>query len=964
MSCLVDVGILEENGELTQIAKEKFIEEVQDILIYGTEAIPENKKPLFTDGVILDPNPNPESLPDLKDPMFEDFQKNWFTRYKEIANTLNVKSNFSLLPAIADPLALAGSAFNTELPPLEFPTGFLPYFAGLIPQKLLIDLGDAGLEEFLSPAGPVKLIKTLISVKAPPIPPIPSIPIITPPIPPVIVVLPSPPITDQEIIDLQAALSIELTQAEPIPQIQLSPELVLSDLAAKQFAPVTAIPKLLADLITKLPSLLMKIGNVKEVMKEICKMVKDSGVGGKIEETSTIEKAANSVLSRKISEMLLVASMSSTIGSAPGSATTSVTQITSGKEKPYKSKPKKASEPVKKKTPAEKAYLYATGYEGSYFSHPNKQFQYISALFYREYSIAEDEDGKYNLWGMPIETIDENDSSNSSIAKDDIISDSNGWQKKLGKSKNSPNGSQNSPNGKTPVFSDDAPDSPFAFKLNDPKDVKILKAAPVTFNNGFTKRVARDAEKQSSCGMFLRACIRAAGCNNFSFLSQYQNGTALSSLLGIGLMRNYRWVPESADDKNPSILGDINAELNAKEGEPSPVAAVLKEIHANWDRTLGALPNTIDEAIRCITINANKNGKQKQPINALINDWGTTVATATGPIVPNIPWLKRYMKDLDKKAIIYGVELEKLALSGKFPKLDQGDAVLLLRTIRENPDKGTEPGSEHILLVAHERLADNFGNHEESKETQIRGLDSPISAIEGGALDDGNLDPKPKIKYNPYYKVEHAALGAWKGEFEYIHPKSQAYAINHRKDGAKQYQWLDPALEAIGVANLTNAPPPLPDAAEIYLEGKVELPNPRPTAILSVIYNRGFTKRGGMLGLENNSGPGFYLGCTSIARTAKSTNEAAFHSGADVGLSPGARKIVAIIKTNNYCNELENKDEGYVAINYMDSHPALGSYDSYVNSISAETLNRIAYDTLDGIFDAKLLSNIPTPQQK
>ena len=130
---------------------------------------------------------------------------------------------------------------------------------------------------------------------------------------------------------------------------------------------------------------------------------------------------------------------------------------------------------------------------------------------------------------------------------------------------------------------------------------------------------------------------------------------------------------------------------------------------------------------------------------------------------------------------------------------------------------------------------------------------------------------------------------------------------------------------------------------------------------MPVNYNRGFTKKGGLPGASNNSGPGFYLGCTSIARTAKSNNKDAYHTGAEVGLHPNARKIVAIIKTNNYCNELENKDEGYVAINYMDSHPALGSYDSYVNSISAETLNRIAYETLGEIFNANLLSNIQTP---
>jgi len=945
MSCLVDVGILEENGELTQIAKEKFIEEVQDILIYGTEAIPENKKPLFTDGEILDPNPNPESLPDLKDPMFEDFQKNWFTRYKEIANTLNVKSNFSLLPAIADPLALAGSAFNAELPPLEFPTGFLPYFAGLIPQKLLIDLGDAGLEEFLSPDGPAKLTKTLISVKAPPVPPIPSIPIVTPPIPPIIVVPPSPPISDQEIIDLQAALSIELTQAEPIPQIQLSPELVLSDLAAKQFAPVTAIPKLLADLITKLPSLLMKIGNVKEVMKEICKMVKDSGVGGKIEETSTIEKAANSVLSRKISEMLLVASMSSTIGSAPGSATTSVTQITSGKEKPYKSKPKKAPKPVKKKTPAEKAYNYATGYQGSYFSNPQKQLQYITALFYREYSIAGDPEGKYNLWGMPIETIDEQDSIN----KEDIIKDSNGWGKKLGKK-------YNQPNGKTPVLSPLLPDAPNAFSLNNPADVKILKAAPVTYNSGFTVRANRDAEKQSSCAMFLRACIRAAGCNNFSFLSQYQNSTALTSLIGIGLMRNYRWVPESADDKNPSILGDINAELNTKEGDTSPVAEVLKEIKANWSPVHGRSPNTIDEAIQRIKIEAkidekkNKNNK----IGVLIRDWGTKAEAINGPIVPNTPWLKRYMKDVDKKAIIYGADLENLAISGVFPKLEQGDAVLILHTVGEDPEQGTEESTEHVLLVSMTRPSDDFGYTEEVS-TKIPHLNQPISAIEGGALDDGNLDPKQKIKYNRYYKVVDAALGAWKGEFDYRDPGSQTYARDRQKENAPKKSWLSPTLMTLGV-KAKKSP-----TQEIYLEGKVELPNPRATAILPVNYNRGFTKKSGPHGDRDNKGPGFYLGCTSIARTAKFNNKDAYHTGDDVGLHPRARKIVAIIKTNNYCNELENKDEGYVAINYMDSHRALGSYDSYVESISAETLNRIAYDTLGQIFDANLLSNIPTP---
>ena len=66
IGCLDDVGILDGNGKLTEKAKNTFIEEVQDIIKYGTKNIPAEFTPAFSAGIEIPPNPNPEAIPDLK----------------------------------------------------------------------------------------------------------------------------------------------------------------------------------------------------------------------------------------------------------------------------------------------------------------------------------------------------------------------------------------------------------------------------------------------------------------------------------------------------------------------------------------------------------------------------------------------------------------------------------------------------------------------------------------------------------------------------------------------------------------------------------------------------------------------------------------------------------------------------------------------------------------------------------
>lgn len=841
--CLDDVGILDGNGKLTEKAKNTFIEEVQDIIKYGTKNIPAEVKPSFSAGIEIPPNPNPEAIPDLKNKtIFSAFHKNYIGRYEKIANDLNVSSNFSLLPAIADPIALAGSAFGVELPPLDFPGGFIPYFSGLLPQKLLLDLIDAGKTEFLKPDGLVKLVDKLVQLKAPPIPPIPVLPIITPPAPiPGLVPPPlsSPDLTDAKIPSPGGIPEIQLQLPEisipPNPEIPLPPQAVLSTLAAKELAAFTNIPKLLLQIIAKIPSLVAKLANIPAIMEEICKLVIESGVLGDIKPTSSIELAASIVLSRKISEMLLTAAMGSTIGSAPGSATTGVTQKTSGPNefRRYKSKPKKEATKPPKLTPAQKANQRAIGLAGSSYGDPAERSRYTQGLFIIESVLAKFDAKSINIYGEGVDTGEPYTKEQIEAAKK------------------------------------------ASFLRNDSK----LRSTPVLNNSGFIDFVESDVAEQSSCGLFVRSCIAAAGCNNYFFLSLYAKGRAIDILLNIGLMRNYRWVE---DEGGPGIINDLKKDVKQYDA----LRALIPKIAGP---TSYGGPDYEDKRITEFL----GNWALDQKLNSVHKE------------------LEPYLKPFEERACIHGKELVDLAKKKQFPKLVAGDAILICKTL-EDQGLTRKSGGEHILLVTKVRNTTDFAYLNDPKKPDVLyELTSPFFAIEGGALDDMNTEPGtvPQV-YKDKADLEKVLNSQGPDIFKMI---PQQY-----RDKGDQYH---AKVTAEGKAYYLNL---FDTTKSVTFNLSTDIP--RPSAILEAKYDLGFIQEGGLGGVRegtNESGAGLFLGISEIPRTNRLKNKnQIIKEGKPIGINPRERRVLAIFKTNNYCKEIENNGElATEAIQLMDTTP-------------------------------------------
>lgn len=828
--CLDDVGILDGNGKLTEKAKNTFIEEVQDIIKYGTKNIPAEVKPLFSAGIEIPPNPNPEAIPDLKNKtIFSAFHKNYIGRYEKIANDLNVSSNFSLLPAIADPIALAGSAFGVELPPLDFPGGFIPYFSGLLPQKLLLDLVDAGKTEFLKPDGLVKLVDKLIELKAPPIPPPPVLPVITPPAP--IPGLVPPPLPSSELPDGKIPLPSGIP---PLPEIPLPPQAVLSTLAAKEFAAFTNVPKLLLQIIGKIPSLVAKLANIPAIMEEICKLTVESGILGDIKRTSSIELAASIVLSRKISEMLFTAAMGSTIGSAPGSATTGVTQKTSGPNefRRYKSKPKKEPTKASELTPAQKANQRALGLAGSSYGDPNERSRYTQGLFIIESVLAKFDAKSINIYGEGVDTGEPYTKEQIEAAKK------------------------------------------ASFLENDSK----LRSTPVLNNSGFIDFVESDVAEQSSCGLFVRSCLAAAGCNNYFFLSLYAKGQAIQILLNIGLMRNYRWVE---DEKGPGIINDLK-----KEG---PQYQALRYL------------------IPKIAGSTSYGGKEytDKRITKFLDDW-----VLTSDLNSIHKELQPYLKPFEERACIFGKELVDLAKKKQFPKLEAGDAILICKTL-DDAGRTRKSGGEHILLVTKDRNTTDFSYSADTKNPDILyELATPITAVEGGALDDMNTEPGTVPQVYKDRAVLEKVLDSQGPDIFKMIPEQ------YRDKGDQYHAKVTTAGKAYYLEVFDKE-------KSVTFNLKTDIP--RPSAILNAKYDLGYIHNygGGDREGTNESGTGLFLGISEIPRTNRLKNKnQIIKEGKPIGINPQERRVLAIFKTNYFCKKNENNGElATEAIQLMDTTP-------------------------------------------
>lgn len=915
MTCQVHVGILDESGKLTKEAKENFISEVLLILEYGTENIPSEKKPPipYSDKISPDPSyieyrKNDKTyLRDEK--VYSAFHKNWLGRYEKLAKDLNLKPNFSLLPAIADPIAIAGSGFNVEIPTPDFPGGFIPYFTGLLPQKLIGELVDAGEEKFLSPTGPVDLVKTLIEKKAPPVPPPPTPPIIIPPPPPPGF---SPPPANPNI-----KLDLNLTPEQLAANAPKPPEAVLSDLSAKEFAAFENLPKALGEIISKIPSFLSKMANPPEAVSEIAKTIKKAGVlGPEPKETSTLEKAAQAVLTSKIAEMTFVGALSVTIGSAPGSATTAITQQTSSSQPEFKYKPAPRKKPSKKKelTPAQKAYQKAIGLSGTSYGDTSKRDRYLRGLFYMESAYASYPKEYLNAYGEFPE-----------VETDKIKSiDQELWQT----IKHAKNGGL---------------DLAGAGTQND-----RVAVTPVDDPTGFFKFAEYEAGKLSSCAMFVRCCYQAAGAINYFFLSLYASSTGLQLIENIGLMRNFRWVSEDPDynftdpkDGKRAIINDLyelvadpHGARNPKERNPSLIIPGIT--FKGKGLTVGILKEKLEEfagkdskynkQYETLRSKNASNPNASNPFSTVTvtfaGDW-VLQADASGTMHPsdNLAFLKTYLKPEKERAFFYAKDIGRMIKSPDlFPALEKGDALLITK-VGAAPARKRITAGEHILLIGADRAAGfKLSSNSANKSDMI--LNPPISGIEGGSLDDDNL--KESTKKATTWNVDKGNKEAITKTVEAL--LKAAVAPPGPIGDAKNYDELKSGItpaDAAGAISVfktgAGAAGALASAVslkKLTLNGSSQVPSP--SAILDALHDLGAHVSTNIF-VNNEEGPGLFLGATNMARTKQSKNSKTLNNLDPIKVPALDRRIIGIFKTNNYCNKHENNGPlANIAAAYMD----------------------------------------------
>ena len=385
MGCQVHAGILTEDKKLTQKAYDRFVAEVKDIVLNGSQNLKIRTPFPCGDPIPANPDMKPEDYALEDTTKFSDFHKNVVVgQYEKLAVSLDMDPTFSLLPVLADPIALAGS-FGVELSPLSFPAGYLPYFTGLLVPKFAIDLASAGVTDFVPPMLLIPELTKLISIPKPP--PIEMPPNVSLPISPIDV--PAPPAVDIKFS--MPGLDVELPPTPELPDpLKLLPEYV--DVKVSM---ATGIPNLLLQLISKMPQLLPKLVDIKSVFAEICAMVRDSGVFGNVKSTSVVQQAANVVLARKTSECLFIAALSQTVGTSPGSVASGVSKTVFE----YDALEQPTPTP-KSLTPQQKAVQWANSLRGkSYSSAPET---YISKLFYIEEALANMSNETINIYGEPM----------------------------------------------------------------------------------------------------------------------------------------------------------------------------------------------------------------------------------------------------------------------------------------------------------------------------------------------------------------------------------------------------------------------------------------------------------------------------------------------------------------------------------------------------------------------------------
>lgn len=263
--CQSHAGILDEECKLTFKAKKLFIQAIKDELTYGTENLP--FPPLFPCGDPIPPDPHAHLLELENEEKFPEFHKNIVGSYEKIACTLNMPSDFKILP-ICCPISL-GFKLGVKIKIPNFPLGFIPY---MIPNPPLIALK-------MKVMPPPKMIAKF--------PKIPSVP-------------------------------------PPIPKFDVPPDIKMPQLFTFMdytLAYSLGIPKLLAKLVGQMPKLVLKFPKLPDMFKAICDIAFESKIFGDIQPANVVQVAATKVLTQKVVEMTMIAAVGTTIGSSGGGVT-------------------------------------------------------------------------------------------------------------------------------------------------------------------------------------------------------------------------------------------------------------------------------------------------------------------------------------------------------------------------------------------------------------------------------------------------------------------------------------------------------------------------------------------------------------------------------------------------------------------------------------------------------------------
>lgn len=330
--CQVHAGILDPQGKLTPRAKQLFIQDCKELLQHGTANLP--TPPLFTCCKPINAVPHAELLDLENEKKFPEFHKNILGSFEKIANSLNTPSNFTLLP-ICDPIAL-GFKLGVNIKIKKFPEGFIPFLVPNLP---------------------------LLALKMKKIPP----------------------------VELALKFPGLINLPPPLPSFDIPPHIKLPDFNTFfdfSLAYSVGIPKLLANIILKVPELALKLPNLPQLMKSICDVACDAKLFGDVKPGSTTEAAAVSVLNRKTVEMVFIAAAGSTLGSAPGG-------ITGGLGKTFKYYPPEDQQEDPAQNVRDQIVKYANDCIGLSWGDKSTRDEYTSRLLYVEYNEPDGSDPRY-----------------------------------------------------------------------------------------------------------------------------------------------------------------------------------------------------------------------------------------------------------------------------------------------------------------------------------------------------------------------------------------------------------------------------------------------------------------------------------------------------------------------------------------------------------------------------------------